>query len=121
MTIKIVEKPRNLTIGFEGVFLLHLKREDQPVISEIKKNPQGKKKALAMVTDRDPAPVCLFSLRGQACLLPEREHLKIIFRSVGLKPEVGKTPVKMVDVDSPSAARRVRCQGSPGFDINLTC
>ena len=30
MTIDTVQKSKNLTIGFEGVFLLHLKREDQP-------------------------------------------------------------------------------------------
>ena len=30
MTIDTVQKPKNLTVGFEGVFLLHLEGEDQP-------------------------------------------------------------------------------------------
>ena len=37
MTIDIVGKSKNLTVGFEGIFLLHLEREDQPVILSIRK------------------------------------------------------------------------------------
>ena len=30
MTIDTIQIPETLTVGFEGVFLLHLEREDQP-------------------------------------------------------------------------------------------
>ena len=46
------------------------------------------KKVLAMGTDQDPAPVCLFSLRGQAWL-PKRKNCKIIFEVLDFKPKVG--------------------------------
>ena len=85
MTIDIVGKSKNLTVGFEGIFLLHLEREDQPVILSIRKKQlflNSYKRVLTMVTDQDPAPVCLFSLRGQAWL-PERKRYSR--RSVGLQ------------------------------------
>ena len=41
-----------------------------------------------MVTDRDPAPVCLFSLRGQAWL-PARKSLIFASEVLESKPEVG--------------------------------
>ena len=43
MAIGIVENPQNLTVGFEGVFLLHLEREDQPVNEVNQENPSKMK------------------------------------------------------------------------------
>ena len=48
------------------------------------------------------------------------KKFKTSFKVFKFKPEVVEPPVKMAD-DSPSAARRVRCQSRPGFDISFTC
>ena len=44
-----------------------------------------------MVTDQDPAPVCLSSSRGQAWL-PENSKFEMILTALDSKPEVDKLP-----------------------------